>query len=174
MDWRPCRIACLHSLSSLFAPAERVGEGMFRLIMPLTILGAARVGLEEVDSRTMIVSTLGCNIAWAIVDGGMDALLGFFHRAGQLRRLDDAPSEEAAVSALGDAIGSRLHDALDAVERRARRACPRRHAHNLASARPRPPRGLPREFGAMFVIFRLTVPIAIPYFLTEDAAATGR
>lgn len=53
-------------------PLERISEVLFGLIMALTITGAvsaAQAGKAEV--HTMLVTALGCNLAWGIIDAGM-------------------------------------------------------------------------------------------------------
>ena len=53
------------------APADRLGEILFGLIMALGFTGAVRLGHEKADNRALFVGIFGCNLAWAIVDGDM-------------------------------------------------------------------------------------------------------
>ena len=51
-------------------PYDRISEVLFGLIMVLTItcaVSAAHAGQAEI--RTMLLSALGCNLAWGIIDG---------------------------------------------------------------------------------------------------------
>src|SRR5574342_872110 len=53
-------------------PHERISEVLFGLIMVLTFTGSLSVleaGREDV--RTMLISALGCNLAWGLIDGIM-------------------------------------------------------------------------------------------------------
>lgn len=53
-------------------PLDRVSEMLFGLFMALTFVGAVSVataGREEI--RTMLVTALGCNLAWGLVDAVM-------------------------------------------------------------------------------------------------------
>ena len=53
-------------------PVDRVSEMLFGLFMALTFVGAVSVataGREEI--RTMLVTALGCNLAWGLVDAVM-------------------------------------------------------------------------------------------------------
>jgi hypothetical protein len=54
-------------------PIERLAEGLFGVIMALTWTGSlsvAEAGREDV--RTRLIGTLGCNLAWGIIDAIMD------------------------------------------------------------------------------------------------------
>jgi len=53
------------------SPGERLGELLFGLIIPLTFtLGAGiAVGDSERASASLLYATLGCNVAWGIIDG---------------------------------------------------------------------------------------------------------
>ena len=56
----------------LLDPIDRFSEILFGLIMVLTFTGAisaAELGREAV--RTMLFASIGCNLAWGIVDGVM-------------------------------------------------------------------------------------------------------
>ena len=72
-------------------PGERLGELLFGLIMTLTFtLGAGvMVGTSEGASSSLLYATLGCNVAWGIIDGAL-LLLGRMFDRGRLARLGDA------------------------------------------------------------------------------------
>src|SRR5690349_7398439 len=56
----------------LLDPIDRFSEILFGLIMVLTFTGtisAAESGREEI--RTMLFASIGCNLAWGIVDAVM-------------------------------------------------------------------------------------------------------
>src|SRR5215467_16297568 len=53
-------------------PVDRVSEAMFGLLMAMTFVGSlsvATAGREEV--RTMMITALGCNLAWGLADAVM-------------------------------------------------------------------------------------------------------
>jgi len=53
-------------------PVERVSEVIFGLLMATTLVGAlsvATAGRDEI--RTMMISALGCNLAWGLADAVM-------------------------------------------------------------------------------------------------------
>jgi hypothetical protein len=79
-------------------PGERLGEIIFGLIMVLTFTSTARVTLGESEdsANELLIATLGCNIAWGIIDGGMYLMSAMLDRARQAR--ERATSRHAAVA----------------------------------------------------------------------------
>ncbi|MBS1172937.1 MAG: hypothetical protein H6R12_1767 [Proteobacteria bacterium] len=79
-------------------PGARMGEILFGLIMTLTFtLGAGLIVQEEgrEGARQLLIATIGCNIAWGIIDG-VFYILGQMFERGRLRRV--AVSVKAARS----------------------------------------------------------------------------
>jgi len=70
------------------APGERLGEVLFGLIMTLTFtLGAGMLfGAGEGAGRELLIATLGCNVAWGVIDGAL-YILGLLFDRGRLGRL---------------------------------------------------------------------------------------
>jgi hypothetical protein len=70
------------------APGERLGETLFGLIMTLTFtIGAGFVvGTAEGASTALLYATIGCNVAWGLIDGVLLVLGRMFDR-GRLVRL---------------------------------------------------------------------------------------
>lgn len=64
-------------------PGERLGEIIFGLIMTLTFTSTARatLGESENSARELLIATLGCNVAWGIIDGGMYLMSAMLDRA---------------------------------------------------------------------------------------------
>ena len=64
-------------------PGERLGEIIFGLIMVLTFTSTARatLGESETSARDLLIATIGCNIAWGIIDGGMYLMSAMLDRA---------------------------------------------------------------------------------------------
>ena len=69
-------------------PGERLGEIIFGLIMVLTFTSTARatLGESEDSARELLIATLGCNIAWGIIDGGMYLMSAMLDRARDAAR----------------------------------------------------------------------------------------
>jgi len=75
----------------LLDPVERVSEVIFGLVMVLTFTGTlSAADSDRVEIRSMIVSALGCNVAWGIVDAMM-YLMGVLTERVR-GRLSDEPS----------------------------------------------------------------------------------
>src|SRR5262245_16769597 len=91
--------------------ADFLGEALFGLIMALGFTGAVRLGHEEADSRALFVGILGCNIAWAVVDGVMYALTEPFERGRRARLGRDALAASSEAESLR-IIGGELDDAM--------------------------------------------------------------
>src|SRR5215471_20276729 len=93
------------------APADRLGEVLFGLIMALGFTAAVRLERAEADNRALFIGILGCNLAWAIVDGVMYVLAAYFER-GRLARLARdvvaAPSEAEALRHIAAELEDRL------------------------------------------------------------------
>ena len=92
-------------------PASRLGEILFGLIMALGFTGAVRLGHEQAANHALFVGILGCNLAWAIVDGVMYVLSALFEngrKARLVRNVLAATTEEAALKAISDEIDAPL------------------------------------------------------------------
>ena len=83
-------------------PATSMGEVLFGLIMTLTFtLGAGLIIEEEgrEGARQLLIATIGCNIAWGIIDAAL-YLAGQLFDRGRLRKLTaivhDAPDDNTA------------------------------------------------------------------------------
>jgi hypothetical protein len=92
-------------------PAARLGEILFGLIMALGFTGSVRLGLDEPDNAGLFVGILGCNVAWAVVDGAMYLLTELFERgrtARLAREVRTARTEEEALGLVADELEDRL------------------------------------------------------------------
>ena len=58
------------SISNMVDPGDAPGEVLFGLIMALTWTVGSRLILEQegLNVRELIVATIGCNVAWGIID----------------------------------------------------------------------------------------------------------
>lgn len=111
----------LNIFSKHLSPDERLGELMFGLIMTLTFTLTAGfvVGEEPSAVRELLVATIGCNIAWGIIDGGLLVLGRAFER-GRLERLGRVVrtlDHSAAAKAVGDELSESVGPLLSEEQR---------------------------------------------------------
>ena len=159
-------------------PVDRLGEILFGLIMALGFTGAVRLRLEEPDNHALFTGILGCNIAWAIVDGVMYVLGELFERgrrARLARDLSHTPSDEEGLQRIGTELDDRLEPLLSDEERH------QVYGWVLAKVRssPAPRVRLHREdLGAgvavgLLIVFA-TLPIVVPFLVVENPVIAAR
>jgi VIT1/CCC1 family predicted Fe2+/Mn2+ transporter len=92
----------------LLDPVSRISEILFGLIMALTFTGTldvATAGNEDV--RILLVGTIGCNIAWGLVDAVMFLVAALTERGRSLRTVravQDATSPEVGRGIISNAL----------------------------------------------------------------------
>jgi len=159
-------------------PASRLGEILFGLIMALGFTGSVRLGLDEADNQALFVGILGCNFAWAIVDGVMHVLAQLFERgrrAKVVRDVRDASSDSEALermaSELDDRLGfeqsgperERFHRWLLEVVRRSDPVQPRVHREDVLGG-----------VAVALTILIATLPVVLPFLVVPDPALAVR
>jgi len=121
------------------APGDSLGEVMFGLIMTLTFtLGAGLIAGDGANAaRQLLIATVGCNLAWGIIDAAFYLSGQLFERARIARlgeRIRHAKSEEAAdaiverelVGLIGIAVGAgEWADVYRRIARQVRTSLPR-------------------------------------------------
>jgi VIT1/CCC1 family predicted Fe2+/Mn2+ transporter len=156
-------------------PGESLSELLFGLIMTLTFtLGAGVLVREDPNAaRELLLATIGCNVAWGIIDAAFYVSGNLYERARLARvgeRIRSAESDEAAVPILDEELdlilGMTVHD-----DERAE--LERRMAHYIRASRPRP-RGLIRAdlWGAIasfWLVFFGSIPAALPFLFISNA-----
>ena len=85
--------------------ASRLGEILFGLIMVLTITLTASLTAEsgKAGVRQLLVTAVGCNIAWGIIDAVMYVMNCMTARSGRarlVRAVQKAPDQPAALEAI--------------------------------------------------------------------------
>jgi hypothetical protein len=161
---------------------ERISEVLFGVIMALTFTCALGIATaDQAAVRTMLISALGCNLAWGIIDAGL-YLFSCIHEQGRetalMRAFRDAKDLTAARRILEQAMPSALARILTDDQ--------------LETARqevPQPPgasrvRLLPTELlakrdfvgatGVFLLCFLSTLPIALPFVLFDEARTALR
>jgi VIT1/CCC1 family predicted Fe2+/Mn2+ transporter len=146
--------------------------------MALGFTGAVRLGHEEADNYELFVGILGCNVAWAIVDGVMYVLTELFERGRKARLARDvrnASTEEAALRQIGSELEGPLMDLTSpeerlqlyrwvlAIVRREELEAPRVHREDLLGG-----------VAVALAIVLATFPIVVPYLVVSDPEVAVR
>jgi hypothetical protein len=158
-------------------PIDRVSEVIFGLLMAMTFVGSlsvATAGREEV--RTMMITALGCNLAWGLADAVMFLVRTVTERTrnrtllARLRGGADAAAGQALVAdalprALADAAGA---EGLEMLRRRlvelpAPPARRRLHRDDFKNA-----------LGVFLLVVAATFPLVVPFMLFERTALAVR
>ena len=95
-------------------PGARMGEILFGLIMTLTFtLGAGLIIQEEgrEGARQLLIATIGCNIAWGLIDGVLYVIGELFER-GRLRRVAQAVGLSPTPAAARELLALELDEVL--------------------------------------------------------------
>ena len=158
-------------------PATSMGEVLFGLIMTLTFtLGAGLIIEEEgrEGARQLLIATIGCNIAWGIIDGAL-YLAGQLFDRGRLRKLTaivhDASDDNTAGAVVAEELDGLLEHVITEPERRDLYG---RIVRNIRSAPVRAALGVTRAdlLGALasfWLVFLASLPAAVPFMLMDDA-----
>ena len=159
------------AIRGVLSPYDRASEVLFGLIMALTLTGALSVtDVTERETRALFVSTLGCNVAWGLVDAVMyvlNAVLGRGRRFLLARSLRDGTDISAVLSEIFPAP---VVEGLTAGE--IERIRTRIASAQLDLREPARIRGedLLGAVGVFLLVVASTFPVALPYLLTHDLA----
>lgn len=167
-------------LSRHLDPGESLAEVLFGLIMTLTFtLGAGLIVQAGPDAvRELLIATIGCNIAWGVIDGALYITGQVFERA-RLRKLSDtmraSPSEQAAAAIAADELADLLGEVSDPGERQD--IC-LRMARVVRASKPRPVEfkaaDLKGAVASFWLVFLASLPAALPFALLDDAQVALR
>ena len=108
------------AIEHVLSPEDRFSEVLFGIIMTLSIAGTMSVVTEgNQEVKTMLLSILGCNVAWGGIDG-IFYLFGTISDRGREHALcnlvRNTPDPEVARAALEEVLLSSLADALQPEE----------------------------------------------------------
>jgi len=106
-------------LRGYMEPMDAAAEAFFGLVMALEISNVARLALigqdEDMIMSVLLVAIIGCNLAWGMADGVMNALSNYYEKLRQYRlaiELSSATKEQAEVRA-----EQALRDSMSQMER---------------------------------------------------------
>jgi hypothetical protein len=151
---------------------ERVSEMCFGLFMALTFVGAVSVATagQEDPARTMLVTALGCNLAWGLVDAVMYLVRTITTRGRKITTVlavRAAPDAASGVKVLRDALPPLARVLLADAELETARA-------RLVARTDLPDR--PRLYaadwvgavGIFLIVVATTFPVALPFVIIKD------
>jgi VIT1/CCC1 family predicted Fe2+/Mn2+ transporter len=161
-------------LDRALSPADSLSEILFGLIMTLTFtLGAGILVREDPDAaQGLLAATLGCNIAWGLIDGLM-YLAGQRFERGRRARLADAIRAEANEEKAARLVASELNEILERVTEPGDRDSLYRRIVRSVRSGDTPSMRLTGEdwYGAVasfLLVFFCTLPAALPFAFVED------
>jgi hypothetical protein len=156
-------------------PAERLNEILFGLIMVLTFTLTAgfAVGDGPEASRELLIATIGCNIAWGVIDGAMFLTTRLLERnrtQRALRALHAAPDGAAALAVVDrvveEVMGGDVTAAATAGERTRLLGLIRDLALRVPVGQPRLRReDLSGAVASGLLVMLATLPAAVPFLL---------
>jgi len=161
--------------SKHLSAGEQMNELMFGLIMTLTFTLTAGfvIGDDISVVRELLVATIGCNIAWGIIDGGLLVLGRAFDRS-RLTRLGDAiralPDNKTAGKVVADELDPILADILSTEQRQ---TVYTQITERVRNAEEGLPTGIVRDdWWAAHAVFWLVVfasfPAAAPFLFIDE------
>ena len=152
-------------------PASRLGEILFGLIMVLTVTLTAGLTVSEgrAGVRQLLLTAIGCNFAWGIIDAVMYIMNCLTERSGKIRLIEAvqrARDTRAALDVIQNEIEPELQSLLDPEERE---AFSRSILNHVAKARITRP-GVTKDdvYGALacfLLVFVSCLPAALPFLL---------
>ena len=155
-------------------PLDRLSEFLFGLVMVLSFtLGAGLiVGEGEQATRQMLLTVIGCNVAWGLIDGAMYMISSLCERSSKARLLDSlqqAGSEQDALAMVGGALDDRLEPFTSADDRSRLYADVLQHLRNASPQRTRLTRDdLGGALACFMLVLLAAVPAVLPFLFIDD------
>ena len=153
--------------------ASRLGEILFGLIMVLTVTLSA--GLTADDGRAgvrqLLAASIGCNLAWGIIDAVMYVMNCITERSGKVRLIEAVQRSldaRAALDIIQNEVEPELQSLLDPEEREAFSRSILNHVAKarITNARTRVTKDdLYGALACFWLVFVSCLPAAIPFFI---------
>jgi hypothetical protein len=162
----------------LLEPADRLNEILFGIIMVLTFTLTAGIatGAGPEAGRELLIATVGCNLAWGVIDGAMFLMACLLERSRTRRALgalhaaaDEASGLAVVERAVQETLGGDVTAAASAEERAQLVALLRDMALRVPVQKPRL-RGedfLGAAASALLVMLA-TIPAALPFLFIDE------
>ena len=158
-------------------PIERISEVLFGIIMVLTFTGSlsvAEAGRESV--RTMLITAIGCNLAWGIIDAIM-YLMGCLSGQAQKIRMVLAVRGAAQPESAHRIIAAALPPAIAPVLQTPELERIRLHLNQLPEP-PAHPKLSGRDWlgavGVFLLVSLSTLPVVLPFAFIDAATRALR
>ncbi len=156
-------------------PIDRASEAIFGVLMAMTFTGSlsAATAARE-DIRTMLLTAIGCNLAWGLTDGVMylvAAVVEKRRRVTLLRSVRQTTDLQAAHRMIADELTERLaggaqEETLEAI-RKALVAVP--EAKTALTTRD-----YKAALGVFAIVVLATFPVVVPFLFMRDVYAAMR
>jgi VIT1/CCC1 family predicted Fe2+/Mn2+ transporter len=153
-----------------------LGEVLFGLIMTLTFTLGAGLTIQEEGAegaRELLIATIGCNIAWGVIDGVFYVLAQIFERGRRRRvvQLVRGTAKDADATAL---VAGELDDVIEKVMTPAERQVLYGRIVAQVRAGELPPNPITRDdvmggIASFWLVFFASLPAAIPFLFIDDA-----
>jgi hypothetical protein len=157
-------------IKRVLAPIDRAIEVLAGVIMVLTFTNALSVShAGKPDVRAMLIGSLGCNLAWGIIDGIMylmNCLAARSHKLDAFRALRAANDPEAQRILMAE-LPEELAGEVWSVEL----APIIRRFRELPEPPPRPRLNLDEWLGSLGIfglVFSSTLPVVLPFLLVSN------
>ncbi|HTN72479.1 MAG TPA: VIT1/CCC1 transporter family protein [Methylomirabilota bacterium] len=161
----------INSRKHLLDPMDRISEILFGLIMVLTVTCSFSVaGAHRKEVHSMLLTAIGCNLAWGAIDAVFYLLARFCERGRgilALRALRKAVNLSEAQKIIAAALPPLLASVLTPMEF----DLLRQRLNQLPEPPPRP--HLSRDDwraarGIFLLVFLTTFPVVIPFLFAID------
>jgi len=161
-------------------PGERLGEILFGLIMVLTFTLGASVQLQDdpEGAHELLLSALGCNVAWGIIDAVL-YLMGQLSERGRLHRIAErVRSAKTEDLARGIVVRELDHRIPHLVGPEMRIALEGEVLARVRGIKPAPNRVTLQDLwpalAVFWLVFLTAVPAALPFLVIRDAQVALR
>ncbi len=159
----------LSQFKDILDPIDRTSEILFGLLMSMTILGTLSIAnAGQQDVRMVLLSVLGCNLAWGLADGVMYLVRTLttrthnIHLVKSVQQVDKYKGQQLLKEALSEELAPLVGD--EEVESMRQRLLTT-SVSELRTLRV-------DDYMAAFLIFLLvsltTIPLALPFIFIAD------
>lgn len=162
-------------LDRFLDPGDSLSEILFGLIMTLTFtLGAGIMVREDpTAARDLLIATIGCNIAWGLIDALMYLAGQRFERGRRARLVDvirSGTDEVKAVRLVASELDEHLAAVTDPADRDLLYRKIARSVREAGTASTRLTRqDVQGAVASFLLVFCCSIPAAVPFLLVDDA-----